>query len=104
MSPPPTYMNGSYPEEGSCVLCREPITLREQTRPIGTPHGMRKMHTECSLREVMGGIGHLIAHQHWCVERHDPDAGLTYRQSAQLCWTYVEAVGLEAASAAASGQ
>jgi hypothetical protein len=42
----------------------------------------------------MGGIGHLIAHAYWCFERGDPDAGLTYRQSALLVDTYVTAVGV----------
>jgi hypothetical protein len=42
----------------------------------------------------MGGIGHLIAHDYWCGgERSDPDAGLTYYQSAQLVDAYVQVVG-----------
>ena len=76
-----------------CALCQEPVAPGEQTRPIGTPQGMAKMHQECGLREVTGGIGHLIAHEHWCLEKHDPDAGLTYRQSAKLAWAYFQTVG-----------
>jgi hypothetical protein len=47
------------------------------------------------LREVMGGIGHLLDHDHFCVERHDPDAGLPYRLSALLVDTYVAYKGVE---------
>jgi hypothetical protein len=57
------------------------------------------MHRECSLREVIGGIGHLIAHEYWCRQHHDPDAGLTYRQSAMLTDLYVHLVGVERAAA-----
>lgn len=53
-------------------------------------------HRECFLRSAIGGIGHLIAHNYWCRERSDPDAGLTYRQSAILTALYVELVGVEA--------
>lgn len=53
------------------------------------------MHRECALRSVMGGIGHLIAHDYWCIERHDPDAGLTYRQSALLVDAFVMVVGVD---------
>lgn len=56
------------------------------------------MHRECSLRSVMGGIGHLIAHDYWCTERHDPDAGLTYRQSALLVDVFVMVVGVDEAA------
>lgn len=51
-------------------------------------------HRECLLREVTGGIGHLIAHDYWCNVRADPDAGLTRRQSALLVDLYVALVGL----------
>jgi hypothetical protein len=43
-------------------------------------------HRECMLREVLGGIGHHIAHEYWCKQRHDPDAGFTYRESAQMVY------------------
>jgi hypothetical protein len=43
-------------------------------------------HRECGLREVLGGIGHNIAHEYWCLQKHDPDAGYTYRESAQMVY------------------
>jgi hypothetical protein len=55
------------------------------------------MHRECSLREVLGGIGHLLDHKYYCRGLHDPDAGLTYRESALLVWTWVQIKGVEAA-------
>lgn len=62
---------------------------------IGTPDGMRMAHRTCMLREVIGGIGHLIAHDYWCTQRHDPDATLTYRQSALLVDVYCAVIGIE---------
>lgn len=46
-------------------------------------------HRECALRGVLGGIGHLVNHLRYCVFEGNPDAGLPYRQSAQLVWDYV---------------
>jgi hypothetical protein len=85
---------------GNCLFCDEPMTLADKP---GLPIGVMResgptveyAHRECQLREVMGGIGHLIAHSLWCVQRHDPDAGLTFRQSAQLVDAYVRVVGHE---------
>lgn len=71
-----------------CQLCGEPLLLRDD----------EVMHRECSLRNVMGGIGHLIAHDHWCVQRNDPDAGLTYHQSALLVDAFVAVVGVDEAA------
>ena len=71
-----------------CLLCGEPLMPRDD----------EAMHRECSLRNVMGGIGHLIAHDYWCTERHDPDAGLTYRQSALLVDEFVAVVGVDEAA------
>ena len=42
------------------------------------------LHRECVMRSVLGGIGHYLDHEHWCVERGDPDAGLDFRTSARL--------------------
>lgn len=39
-------------------------------------------HRECMLRDVLGGIGHLLDHDEWCIRRGDPDAGFSYRESA----------------------
>jgi hypothetical protein len=48
----------------------------------------RATHLECGLREVIGGIGHLTNHEYWCQAMGDPDAGLTYRESAKQAWAY----------------
>ena len=91
-------------EFDSCVMCGEPIPDVEPADPdpvftLFTEDGPRSAHRECGLREVLGGIGHLIAHEYWCLQHHDPDAGLTYRQSALLVDAYVGIMGVtEAAS------
>jgi hypothetical protein len=77
----------------SCELCGEPCPEPFE----GTP--LMHTHRECGLRSVMGGIGHLIAHEYWCSQRGDPDAGLTYRQSALLCDAFVNIVGIGSAVA-----
>jgi len=43
---------------------------------------VQRAHRVCLLRSVVGGIGHLTDHEYWCVEMHDPDAGLGYYESA----------------------
>lgn len=45
-------------------------------------------HRECSLRVVMGGIGHLVDHAKYCRGPLGTDAGLSYRQSARLVWRH----------------
>lgn len=77
--------NPPFPD---CVLCSEPL--------VGPSASVvQPMHRSCALRSVMGGIGHHIAHDYWCVERGDPDAGLTYRQSARLVDAYAQIMGIE---------
>ena len=76
-----------------CELCGEPCSQPFE----GTP--LMHTHRECGLREVMGGIGHLIAHEYWCTQKHDPDAGLSYRHSALLTDAYVHIVGIKSAVA-----
>lgn len=80
-----------------CLFCGEPIYGEASPYPIGTIEGPREVHWQCALREVMGGIGHLIAHDHWCGPQGDPDAGLTYRQSALLVAEYIKVVGVDKA-------
>jgi len=83
-----------------CEYCGEPITFSDepaQSLGVIDPDGQNRLgfvHRECHLREVMGGIGHCIAHDYWCLEKHDPDAGLTTRQSSLLVWTYYHVVGM----------
>jgi hypothetical protein len=80
-----------------CLYCEEAIGKWDPTVPVGTEEGRRLTHRECSLREVTGGIGHLIAHEYWCgAPRHDPDAGLTRRQSSLLVARWFEVVGPDA--------
>jgi len=72
-----------------CQWCEESLEGgRIAPSVIYTADGPRHQHVECAIREVMGGIGHLVAHEWWCQEKHDPDAGLTSRQSALLAYQY----------------
>jgi len=42
---------------------------------------------------VLGGIGHLVDHDRYCVQFHDPDGGFTSRESARLVGLWVELKG-----------
>ena len=77
---------------GTCVLCDEPIGHYDAWVPL---NAQQLAHHECSLREVMGGIGHHLGHDYWCAQQRDTDAGLTYRQSAVLVKVLVELLGVE---------
>jgi hypothetical protein len=46
------------------------------------------VHKECALRAVVGGIGHLRDHAYWCLQEHDPDAAMSYRQSSLAVWDW----------------
>lgn len=68
-----------------CLLCGEEVTStdeRAQGAWMDETGQRRKVHRECALRNVLGGIGHIEDHQTWCREMRDPDGGRTYRQSA----------------------
>lgn len=73
----------AVPVDRICMNCRE----RFQPGDNGAimPNGFAQ-HRECGLRSVMGGIGHLVDHAHYCRSDHGPDAGFSYRQSALLVW------------------
>lgn len=96
-----------------CGFCGEPIEEDDQGAFIGTyvldqadgsyvlaevAEGARQalvpQHRECSLRTVLGGIGHLLDHDYWCVHHHDPDGGRTPRQSSIEVWEWVQAHGM----------
>lgn len=78
-----------------CFLCEEEITESdERAAVIGTD-----AHRECMLRSVIGGIGHLIDHAHFCKGEKGPDAGLDYRTSALLVDVYVYRKGVEVTAA-----
>jgi hypothetical protein len=78
-----------------CVLCDEDIGAYEAWVPL---NAVQYAHHECALREVLGGIGHQIAHEFWCLDKRDPDAGLTFRQSARLVVALVDVLGIEEVS------
>ena len=80
---------------GICVLCDEPIERPDAWVPLNPA---QLAHHECSMREVLGGIGHQIAHDYWCVQQRDTDAGFTRRQSAQLVLALIDVIGIEAVS------
>jgi hypothetical protein len=71
-----------------CQLCDEPLLPGETLAPFIMPS-----HRECGLRNVLGGIGHLMDHEYYCLELHDPDGGFTYRESARLVAFLVELKG-----------
>lgn len=74
-----------------CYYCGEQIRPGEDIAPgdLWVDGRPTKTHRECSLRAVMGGIGHLENHQHWCLHMKDPDGGLSYRESALLVDNWV---------------
>jgi hypothetical protein len=82
------------PKDSICPLCKEPVLGEASMDPLWVDGVPRPVHWQCMLRSVLGGIGHLIAHDHWCgAPRHDPDAGLTYRQSSLLAAEWQRVVG-----------
>lgn len=62
----------------ACALCSEPLG-QEPSASLA-----ESMHRVCLLRSTVGGIGHLLAHDYFCVQQRDPDAGLDFRTSALL--------------------
>jgi hypothetical protein len=75
-----------------CALCQEPITSTDAWVSLNPQN---YVHHCCSLREVTGGIGHQLAHEWCCLVKHDPDAGLTYHQSAIMVAALVDLLGIE---------
>lgn len=74
---------GRVPAGLRCMHCSETIRPFDSGAVVG---GMPQ-HRECSLRAVLGGIGHLVNHAEYCRGSAGPDAGLPYRLSAQLVWS-----------------
>jgi len=89
---PRKYRHVQCPTD-QCVLCEQAIQAGEPVRELSGSNA----HRECLLRSVLGGIGHLEDHQHWCIEVGDPDGGRTYRQSAIEVDEWVFEHGIEAA-------
>jgi hypothetical protein len=79
-----------------CQLCEELIKEGDRGSFVGVQSYtiLAPVHRECSLRSVMGGIGHLEDHSVWCKEMHDPDGGEDYRTSAVLVWNWIEEHGV----------
>jgi hypothetical protein len=79
----------------ACALCDEKMVDGDRGSFMGTtePPYFGPVHRECSLRSVLGGIGHIQNHLVWCVEKRDPDAGFPYRKSSQLVWDWVQEHG-----------
>jgi hypothetical protein len=77
----------------TCASCGEPIRPGEDRADIIT----MDVHRECALRDVMGGIGHLLDHAHFC-SGVGPDAGLDRRTSALLVDVWIHRKGVEAAA------
>lgn len=76
-----------------CAHCSEQIRADEERADIIT----LDVHRECALRSVMGGIGHLLDHAHFCQGELGPDAGLDYRTSALLVDVWIHRKGVEEA-------
>jgi len=76
----------------TCHLCEEPILEGEDRADVNLDS-----HRECMLRSVVGGIGHLIDHAHFCRGELGPDAGLDYRTSALLVDVWVHRKSVEEA-------
>lgn len=91
---------GSTPVDLPCVWCQEPIQDGDNGRIAtlflwgGVPVGGHIEHRECSLRNAMGGIGHLVDHGRYC---HDigPDAGLSRRHSSLMTWDFFQETRLQ---------
>lgn len=71
-----------------CLLCGEEVLDDEAGRPMpmvsaGGIVSLHRVHYECILRSVLGGIGHHEDHSYWCENVGDPDMGLSYRESAR---------------------
>jgi len=87
------------PGPGECSYCIEEMDP-DYVPPNGAEQAYcdgRPAHNECALRSALGGIGHLTNHDHWCKVVGDPDAGLSYRESAELVYQWVREHGIEKA-------
>jgi hypothetical protein len=75
----------AVPRELSCMYCQE--SFKPDDNGAIMPNGFAQ-HRECSLRGVLGGIGHIVDHARYCHGELGTDAGLSYRQSALLVWRW----------------
>jgi hypothetical protein len=82
-----------------CLLCGEVVQEtdeRAEGRWFDMDGVSHKVHRECALREVLGGIGHLTDHNYWCVVKGDPNGGVSYRESAKAVDSWVRQNGVPA--------
>jgi hypothetical protein len=72
------------------MLCSETITEGQSGTYVGTTMlqgpDTEPVHKECSFRAVVGGWGHHTNHPYWCNLMHDPDGGLSRRESSLRVW------------------
>jgi hypothetical protein len=73
-----------------CAWCQEAVKEGDNGRI--SPTGFTE-HRECSLRNVMGGIGHLVDHARYCHGELGTDAGLSLRASSLLVWEFLHDTG-----------
>lgn len=74
----------------TCIWCQTRVQEGDNGRisPLGQIE-----HRECSLRGVVGGIGHHVDHERYCHGDLGPDAGLSFRASAMLVWNWWQLTG-----------
>lgn len=73
----------------NCLFCDEEILDGEDLSPLSffdIEGNAQKAHIECSLRSVLGGYGHHINHEYWCLKMGDPDAEMSYRDSSRMVY------------------
>lgn len=103
VKPQVTSVSTAEQDHRDCPLCGTAVEPGQDCASIGTGRGSVSAHRECLLREVLGGIGHLTGHAYWCGARHDPDGGMTRRESALAVDHWVHVHGVAAAAAIPDG-
>lgn len=74
--------------ESICPLCEEIVTQEEAVYKAFHPSGLRAIHYECELREVIGSVGH---QKGTCVRGEDGEddpPGMTKREAARAAAKY----------------
>lgn len=74
----------------ACALCGDVVDADGRGTWFLTATGPSPVHRECSLRSVLGGIGHHEDHAFWCQTIGDPDGGRSFRESALAVYALVE--------------
>ncbi|MGD0386301.1 MAG: hypothetical protein ABSB73_09210 [Solirubrobacteraceae bacterium] len=84
-----------------CAWCQQAVKEGDNGRIAAA--GFTE-HRECSLRNAMGGIGHLVDHARYCRGELGTDAGLSRRQSSLLAWEFLHDTGFFAGREATAEQ